>query len=106
MVNKPFEIMRWESPNSPTLEALHRMLTREGLQPEQRELSALSQTPEMRFSQTAVQVLVSGKLQFSFPGYGVIELEPGDILEINPDVLHDIIVSSSQTAIFLQALRH
>jgi hypothetical protein len=106
MTQRPFEIMRWESASLPSLESLTRMLTREGLLPEQVELAAKMHTPEMKFDKTAVRVLVSGKLQFSFPGYGVIELEPGDILEINPGVLHDIIVSSSQPAIALEAFRH
>lgn len=105
MNQRPFEIMRWESSNPPSLDFLTRMLAREGLKPEQVELASKTHTPEMKFDQTAVRVLVSGKIQFSFPGYGVIELEPGDILEINPGVLHDIIVSSSQPAVLLEALR-
>jgi hypothetical protein len=82
-----------------------RMLAREGLQPSQTQLEPLSQTPEVKFAKTAVRVLVSGAVQFSFPGYGVIDLAPGDILEIEPDVLHDVMVSSSQPAVLLEALR-
>ena len=105
MTQRPFEIMRWESVSPPTLESLSRMMAREGLRAEPSELAPQTHTPEMKFERTAVRVLVSGKLQFSFPGYGVIELGPGDILEINPGVLHDIIVSSAQPAIVLEALR-
>ncbi len=105
MTQRPFEIMRWESVSLPTLESLSRMMAREGLQAESAELAPQTHTPEMKFERTAVRVLVSGKLQFSFPGYGVIELGPGDILEINPGVLHDIIVSGSQPAVLLEALR-
>ena len=49
--------------------------------------------------------MVSGQLQYSFPGYGVIELMPGDILEIQPDVLHDVMVSGEHPAVVLEALR-
>ena len=106
MTAKPFEIMRWELDKEPDLDFLSRMLAREGLQPEQIELAAKSHSPEMKFDRIRVSVVVSGKVQYSFPGYGAIELEPGDILEINPGVLHDIIVASVQSATLLQAFNH
>ncbi len=105
MNSKPFEIMRWESPDSPTLEFLTRMMQREGLQPSQSELAGHSRSLEMKFNQTRVLVVVQGQLQFAFPGYGVIDVESGDILEINPGVLHDVTVKGSQAAVLLQALR-
>ena len=105
MIQGPFEIMRWESASPPSVELLTRMLVREGLQPAQTQLQSQSHSPEIKFAETAVRVLVSGAVQFSFPGYGVIELEPGDILEIEPDVLHDIIVSGHQPAVLLEAFR-
>jgi hypothetical protein len=106
MSNKPFEIMRWESPDSPEQAFLSRMMEREGLQATPIELAAQTHTPEMKFEQTRVSVVVAGKVQYSFPGYGVIELGPGDILEINPGVLHDIIVSGPQPAMLLEASRN
>lgn len=105
MSQKPFEIMRWESPNPPTADFLARMMSREGLQANQSELPAQSRTQEMKFDRTMVMVVVSGRLQYAFPGYGVIDVEPGDVLEINPGVLYDVTVSSAQPAIFLQAIR-
>ena len=105
MSQKPFEIMRWESSTAPTLDFLTRMMVREGLSASQNELAAQSQTNEMKFDRTVVMVLVSGRIQYAFPGYGVVDLEPGDVLEINPGVLHDITVCSSQPATLLQALR-
>lgn len=105
MNQKPFEIMRWESPNPPTLDFLTRMMAREGLRASQSELPGQSRSPEMKFDRTAVMVVVSGQLQYAFPGYGVIDVDPGDILEINPEVLHDVTVSSTQPAVLLQALR-
>jgi mannose-6-phosphate isomerase-like protein (cupin superfamily) len=105
MRQKPFEIMRWESPNPPTLDFLTRMMAREGLRASQNELPPQSRSPEVKFDQTVVMVLVSGHLQYAFPGYGVIDVDPGDILEINPGVLHDITVSSSYSAILLEAFR-
>jgi quercetin dioxygenase-like cupin family protein len=80
------------------------MMIREGLKPIQTQLEPHTHSPEIKFAQTAVRVLVSGKVQFSFPGYGVIELDPGDILEIEPNVLHDIMVGS-QPAVLLEAFR-
>ncbi|WP_373531410.1 hypothetical protein [Vampirovibrio sp.] len=105
MRQKPFEIMRWESPSPPTLDFLTRMMTREGLQASQTELPAQSRSPEVKFEKTVVMVVASGQLQYAFPGYGVIDVDAGDILEINPGVLYDVTVSSSEPAILLQALR-
>ena len=105
MGQKPFEIMRWESANPPTMDFLVRMMAREGLESNQSELPAQSRSQEMKFDQVSVTVVVSGRLQYAFPGYGVIDVEPGDILEISPGVLHDVSVSSTQPAILLQALR-
>lgn len=105
MSQKPFEIMHWESQKEPTLELLTRMMAREGLQPESIELAPKTHTPEMKFAQMRVAVLVSGKVQYAFPGYGVQEVTPGDILEIYPQVLHDIIVLSPQPAVILQAFK-
>jgi hypothetical protein len=81
------------------------MMHRENLQPTETRLEPHSQTAEMKFAQPLVRVLVSGIVQVSFPGYGVIQLKPGDILEINPHVLHDMIVSSSQPAVLLESVR-
>ncbi len=81
------------------------MMHREGLQPSQSELAGQSRSLEMKFNQNRVLVVVQGQLQFAFPGYGVIDLDPGDILEINTGVLHDVTVKGSQDAVLLQALR-
>lgn len=97
--------MRWESPDPPTLDFLTRMLTREGLQPSQVDFPAQSRSQEMKFEQPMVMVVVAGRLQYAFPGYGVIDVEPGDILEIHPGVLHDVTVGGAQPAILLQASR-
>jgi hypothetical protein len=105
MNTKPFDIMRWESPDAPTPELLTRMMNREDLQPETQELAPQSRSQEMKFAQTRVIISSQGKVQVSFPGYGVIEILPGDILEIAPDTLHDLIVESQQPSIILQAFR-
>jgi mannose-6-phosphate isomerase-like protein (cupin superfamily) len=105
MPAKPYEIMRWDSPKEPDWSFLTRMMAREGLEAKVMELSAKTSTPEMKFEKIAVRVLVSGQVQFAFPGYGVIELDPGDILEINPGVLHDIMVLGSQPAMLLEAFK-
>lgn len=105
MRQKPFEIMRWESPNPPTLDFLIRMLAREGLRAGQVDLPAQSRSQEMKFEQAMVMVVAVGRLQYAFPGYGAIDVGPGDILEINPGVLYDVTVSGTQPAILLQAAR-
>lgn len=105
MTPRPFDIIRWESPKDPSLELLTRMLSRDGLESEAHEVPPQTHTPEMKFDRPAVRALVTGNVQYSFPGYGVIELHPGDILEILPDSLHDIIVSGNQPAILLEAYR-
>jgi hypothetical protein len=105
MMGKPFEITRWESSKEPTPDFLSRMLVREGLNAEELELPAETYTPEMKFEKATIRVLVAGNIQYSFPGYGVIELLPGDMVEIQPGVLHDAIVSPSQAAIVLQAFK-
>lgn len=104
-MGQPFEITRWESAASPSSDLLQRMLSREGLTPDITELPEQTHTPEMRFDKPIVYVLISGHIQYSFPGYGVIELEPGDMLEIHPGILHDVIVGTHQTAMLLQAFR-
>ena len=102
---KPFEIMRWASRSVPTVEVLSRILAREGLKAESIQRDPHTHSMEMKFDKTAIRVMVSGQLQYSFPGYGVIELMPGDILEIQPDVLHDVMVSGENPAVVLEALR-
>ena len=98
--------MRWESATTPTADFLTRMLSREGLSPEPVEFAAQSQSMEMKYEQAVVYVVATGKIQYAFPGYGAIDLAPGDILEINPGVLHDITVTGNQSASVLKALRH
>ncbi len=105
MSAKPFEIMRWDSPREPDADFLARMMNREGLQPETIELAPGTRTAEKKQDQLLMVVLAAGQIQVSFPGYGVIGLDPGDILEIQPDVLHDFTVSSAQAAVLLQACK-
>lgn len=103
---KPFDIMRWELDQAPDREFLQQMLTREGLQSTLLELAARSHSPEVKYERPCVHVVVSGHVQYAFPGYGAIELNAGDILEINPQVLHDtIVLNSDQPALILQAFR-
>lgn len=102
---KPFEIMRWESPDAPTPEIISRILRREGLQAETQELAPCSRSQEMKFEQTRLIIAYQGKVQVSFPGYGVIEIAPGDILEIAPEILHDFIVEQNQPSVIFQAFK-
>jgi mannose-6-phosphate isomerase-like protein (cupin superfamily) len=105
MQEKPFDITRWDSPQAPSQDFLERLLTREGLKPERQEFVGKTHTPEMKFDQAVVWALISGQLQVSFPGYGVIALKPGDMLEVQSGVLHDLIVVSEKSAQLLEAFR-
>ncbi len=100
---RPFEISRWESLKAPTPEFLAQMLEREGYEMETIEVPAGTHTPEFIFDDAVVRVLMTGHIQYSFPGYGVIELNPGDMLRIEPGVRHDAIVSSEEAATLLRA---
>lgn len=75
-----------------------RWLNREGYQPQEELYPAGMHTPEMIFSHRTIRILLSGCVQVAFPGYGVIELNPGDRIDIEPNVLHDILVSSPTPA--------
>jgi mannose-6-phosphate isomerase-like protein (cupin superfamily) len=103
--HKPFEITRWESSKTPSQEFLERLLSREGLQAKLLEVARDTHTPEMKFDKTVVWALVSGFLQVSFPGYGVIDLRPGDTLEVEANTLYDLIVDHSQPVQLLEAFR-
>lgn len=105
MSDKPFNIMRWEAPEAPTPEQLSRMMAREGLQAESQDLLPHSRSPEMRFEKIRIIVASVGKVQVSFPGYGTVDISPGDILEIAPETLHDLIVEQSQSSTILQAFK-
>lgn len=105
MSSQPFEIIRWEAPREPDEEFLTYMLIRDGYEPERTELTPGTRSPEMKFDKTVIRVLISGKVQYSFPGYGSIDLAPGDILEISPATLHDIIVEEGQPGVILQAVK-
>lgn len=102
---KPFEITRWDAPKEPTLEALQRLLDREKLTAEQQLYSQGSHSPEMMFDQDVVRVMVSGHAQCSFPGYGVVDLQAGDWVEIESGTLHDIKVTGNELAVMLFARR-
>ena len=90
-ITGPFEIMRWDHSEAPSLERLQRIMEREGFTGTQEEFGASTKTPEMKYTQEVFLAPISGNFKVAFPGYGVIELNPGDILEIQPDTTHDII---------------
>ena len=102
---RPFDIIRWESPKPPTLDFIQRWMERDGLHPEQQEIAAGTHTAEVKFTQVMVRTVSAGEVQCSFPGYGVVELHPGDSVEIQPDTLHDIKVISREPAVLLSSLR-
>ena len=99
----PFEVIRWDAPKPPTPSFLSRWLEREGLSAREEIHAAGSISPEIKFEAPMVRVVVSGNIQVSFPGYGVVELNPGDRLDVEAHFLHDMTVSSMEPAITLVA---
>lgn len=102
---RPFEITRWDSANLPTVEMMTKWMQREGMAPEQTEHAVGSQTEELKYPHPMVRTLISGHLQCTFPGYGVVELKSGDSVEIQPHTLHDLKVISHEPVLLLSALR-
>ena len=96
-IEKPFEVMRWDSSEDPSEERLTSILSRECDTHQQKVLS-LGKTDEIRHNQPVMNILLSGSLFFGFPGYGSVDLAPGDILEIKPNTTYDITVTGNVEA--------
>lgn len=103
-MSKPYEWMAWGGTTAPSEEQLDHMLVKEGLSPVKTELPP-GKSQEMRFDQAVVWVLVEGKAYFGMPGYGSVDMAPGDIMEIEAGLMHDITVTSGSNSRFLQAFR-
>lgn len=103
-MSQPFELIVWDGVDQPTESFLLRMLTKENLAPQSEELP-MGKTHEMKFEKPVVYTLVSGALYFGFPGYGSVDLKPGDTLEIKPGVLFDITVTGTVSAKLFTAVR-
>ncbi len=104
MNQQPFALTRWDSPNPPSPGVFDRWLAKSGLSAETVTLPTATQTEEMKFAEACTRILLSGTLQCAMPGYGVVDLQPGDILEIQGGILHDLRITGSQGATFLLAL--
>lgn len=104
-MSEPFQITRWEAPKAPTIEFVTRMLAREGLTPDRQEWAPGTHTPEIKHERPGIMVLISGEVQVAFPGYGVRDLGPGDILELEAGILYDITVTSREAAVLLQTFK-
>lgn len=100
----PFEVLRWESQLPPNPEKLAKVLRREGLSSVTSTYEEGSHTEERKLPVAQTLVLVSGRLQVSFPGYGVVELQPGDQLDITPNTIHDLKVLGTQAATLLTGM--
>ncbi len=105
MTLQPFEITRWDAPRTPDLPFLTRLMSREGLHPEQMELAADARTPELKTERETVFMVAAGHLQFALPGYGVYELMPGDMLVLHAHIIYDITVLGGRPAQYLCAVR-
>lgn len=105
MSSTPFEIIRWDAPDVPDLAFWEGWMRREKTSPQLEELANGTHTAEVKFDQAMVRVLVKGSIQCSFPGYGVVELSPGDCLEIAADIQHDLKVVSREGAVLLSGFR-
>jgi hypothetical protein len=101
----PFQLTRWDSLTPPTREMLQYWLRQEKLVAEQLSLPVGYRTEEIKFSAAGVELLFVGKLQISFPGYGVIEMNPGDCLEIEANTTYEILNIFHGETLLLRAFR-
>ena len=104
-IQGPFEIMRWDHSDPPTLARLQRIMAREGFAGDEARFEPSVKTPEMKHHERVFLAPVTGTVQVSFPGYGVIALHPGDILAIEPDTTHDITAEGREAALVLKGLK-
>lgn len=102
MKRVPYELMRWESVASPSLSLLSNMLEQQSCVATQVSFSAGYKTEEQELDVLTTYVVVSGKISFAFPGYGTVDLGPGDILEVFPRVRHNVSVHDGEVTL-LQA---
>jgi hypothetical protein len=102
-MKKPFEVTRWEASQPPSSTLVERLFSKEGLTPERESLSPGVQTTERKWTQPAIILLLVGRLQVAFPGYGVVELAVGDRLDIDPEALHDLTTIGHEPAEFMIA---
>ena len=96
--SKPFELIRWDSPEQPTEDFWQGWMQREKMKAVSETLPLGTQTQEMKHATPLVRVVLKGCLQCSFPGYGVVDLAPGDCLEIAAHTQHDLKVTGSEAA--------
>ncbi|MBX2861041.1 MAG: cupin domain-containing protein [Vampirovibrio sp.] len=101
--SKPFEVIRWDAPKKPTAELLTRWLVADGLDVETVTFPVGEKTQELRYVAKQVRIVVSGHLQYAFPGYGVVELYPGDQLNIEANILYDVSNPDGVEAVLLKA---
>jgi hypothetical protein len=98
----PVQILHWQGSKPPTQrllkllleEAGHTHVSLEALPAGYRSAEQQETTPVLRW-------LLSGVLQLALPGYGVVELHPGDQYIIAPDFTYDVTVLSETGTQFL-----
>jgi hypothetical protein len=104
--NRPaYELTRWDSPTPPSPQLLERWFQREKLAPETLTLTLGHQTEEFVLDQAVVRVVTEGRCLCGLPGYGVVELGPGDAIEIGAGIRHDLQSLGTQPTQLLWALR-
>jgi hypothetical protein len=106
----PYELTKWISRQLPDETVLERALHGEGLVTTSITLIAQSRCDatslEQLSQQSTVLVVVTGKLQVSFPGYGVVALEQGDQLDVESGTRFDLSVLGHQSVKILVANRN
>jgi mannose-6-phosphate isomerase-like protein (cupin superfamily) len=104
-MQKPYTVEHWDSPKIPDKAFWQHQLVREGLSFQWEELPANTTTPEMKAPQTVTKVVISGQCQIAFPGFGTVDLKPGDRVDIEPDTLFDMRSSLAETTLLIDARR-
>ena len=80
-------------------------MRRDGWEPVPDELPAGAHTAELRYPGMLSRVVLSGCLQVACPGYGVVDLHPGDQLTLEAGLVHDLTAQGGEPAAFLAAAR-
>lgn len=102
--DKPYQLTRWDAPSPPSPGLFDRWLVKSALTATTESLAPGPQTEEMLHPTKTVYILLAGSLQCAMPGYGVVDLQPGDQLEVAANTRHDLKAHGQDLAQYLRAI--
>lgn len=102
-MNHLYRLQRWELKKHPLPHQVEKLLQECGVNQLAQEQYAAGQKTEERMEQASVVYgLLWGQCQVSFPGYGVVALNAGDLIEILAEVRYDLSPTGVEPCIWLQ----